>query len=112
MSSRRLLLAVAVCAFCSFAATEPDRATRRWWSHVRVLAADDMEGREAGSAGHRKAAADVPGRCAAAGLPPAGERGYYQPVPLHAVRLVPEQSSVELVRPSGEAVVWQWLRNV
>src|SRR6185369_7662285 len=112
MTSRRFLLAIAVCALWSSGATEPDRATRRWWSHVRVLAADDMQGRDAGSAGYRKAAAYVASRFAAAGLTPAGERGYYQPVPLHEVRLVTEQSSVELVRPSGQAVSWRWLRNI
>ena len=109
---RRLLPLFAVCAVGAIGATEPDAATRRWWSHVRVLAADDMEGRDTGSDGHRKAAAYVAARFEAAGLAPAGDRGYYQPVPMHAVRLVPEQSTVELVRPSGEAVPWRWLRNI
>jgi hypothetical protein len=112
MMSRRLLLAITVCALWSSAATQSDRATRRWWSHVRVLAADDMEGRDAGSAGHRKAAEYVAARFAAVGLTPAGDRGYYQPVPLHAVSLVPEQSSVELVRPSGQVLAWRWLWNI
>jgi hypothetical protein len=114
MMPRRLALlaAVCACALWSSAATEPDAATRRWWSHVRVLAADDMEGRDTGSEGYRKAAAYVAARFAAAGLAPAGEGGYYQPVPLHAVRLVPEQSSVELVKASGEVVPLRWLRNI
>ena len=29
---------------------------QRWWSHVAVLADDKLEGRNTGSAGHRKAA--------------------------------------------------------
>jgi hypothetical protein len=109
---RRLLPLFAACALAAIGATEPDAATRRWWSHVRVLAADDMEGRDTGSEGYRKAAAYVAARFEAAGLTAAGERGYYQTVPMHAVRLVPEQSTVELVRPSGQAVPWRWLRNI
>jgi len=112
VTSRLLLLVLVACAVCSLGATPPDAATRRWWSHIRVLAADGMEGRDAGSAGHRRAAEYVASRFAAAGLIPAGEHGYYQPVPLHAVRLVPEESSVELVRPSGQVVPLRWLRNI
>ncbi|HEV8397306.1 MAG TPA: M28 family peptidase [Vicinamibacterales bacterium] len=63
-----------------------------------MLAADSMEGREAGSAGHRKAAEYVAGRFAAAGLTAAGEGGFYQPVPLHAVRVVPE-TPADMVPP-------------
>jgi hypothetical protein len=106
------LLVMAGCAAWSWGATTPDAATRRWWSHVRALANDGMEGRDTGSAGHRKAAAYVAARFAAAGLAPAGERGFYQPVPLHAVRFVPERSSVELVRPAGQVVPLRWLRNI
>jgi len=112
VTTRRMLAVVALCAVSGLAATPPDAATRRWWSHIRVLAADSMEGRDAGSAGHRRAAEYAAARFAAAGLTPAGEGGFFQPVPLHAVRLVPEQSSVELVRPSGQAVAWRWLRNI
>ena len=112
VTTRRMLAVVALCAVSGLAATPPDAATRRWWSHIRVLAADGMEGRDAGSAGHRRAAEYAAARFAAAGLTPAGEGGFFQPVPLHAVRLVPEQSSVELVRPSGQAVAWRWLRNI
>jgi hypothetical protein len=54
-----------------------------------VLAADGMEGRDAGSAGHRKAAEYVAGRFAACGLMAAGEAGFYQSVPLHSVRSCP-----------------------
>ena len=28
----------------------------RWWSHIQVLAGDDMEGRNTGSPGHLRAA--------------------------------------------------------
>ena len=66
-------------------ATEPNDTTRRWWSHVTALANDGMEGRDTGSAGHGRAARYVAAEFERAGLKPAGEKGYYQPVPLHVV---------------------------
>jgi hypothetical protein len=71
---------------CALFATEPDQATRRWWSHVEALANDGLEGRDAGSEGYRKAARYVVAQFERAGLKPAGEPGYYQSVPLHVSR--------------------------
>ena len=48
----------------------------RWWSHIQVLADDNMEGRSPGSEGHRKAAEFVAGEYERAGLKPAGTSGY------------------------------------
>ena len=53
------------------AAPAADR-TASWWRDVETLAADDMEGREAGSEGHRRASDHVARRFAQAGLAPAG----------------------------------------
>ena len=53
-------------------ATEPDAATRRWWSHVQALANDDLAGRGTGSEGYPKAAAYVVKQLEAAGLRTAG----------------------------------------
>ena len=55
---------------------------QRWWSHVSVLADDKLEGRNTGSAGHRKAAEYVAAEFAQLGLKPAGTDGYLQPVHL------------------------------
>src|SRR5215831_14738254 len=52
----------------------------RWWSHVQVLADDRMEGRNTGSEGHRRAAQFVAAEFERAGLKPAGNSGYFQPV--------------------------------
>ncbi|MGA3186320.1 MAG: M28 family peptidase [Bryobacteraceae bacterium] len=79
------------------AADAPDEATRRWWAHVKILAADNMEGRDTGSEGYRRAARYVVEQFEKAGLKPAGENGYYQSVPLRAVRLRKDQSSIALV---------------
>jgi hypothetical protein len=40
-------------------AATPDYVAERnrWWPHIQTLAADNMEGRNTGSEGHRKAAA-------------------------------------------------------
>ncbi len=49
---------------------------RRWWSHVAFLADDRLEGRETGSAGHRKAAESTSARVfEKLGLRPAGTDG-------------------------------------
>ena len=93
---------VVVGAILLIAADAPDEATRRWWGHVKILAADNMEGRDTGSEGYRRAARYVVEQFEKAGLKPAGESGYYQPVPLRAVRLRKEQSSIALI--DGERV--------
>ncbi len=53
---------------------------KSWWDHVKVLAADNMEGRETGSPGLKKAEAYVVDQLKQAGLQPAGSDGFYQPV--------------------------------
>jgi hypothetical protein len=92
-------------------ATEPNEATKRWWAHVVALANDGMEGRETGSPGYLKAERYVVAQFEKAGLKPAGEKGYLQPVPLHVVRLRTDQSSVELVRNDGVKKL-EWLRQI
>src|SRR5258707_8124372 len=71
-----------------------------WWDHVRILADDNMEGRETGSAGLRRAQAYVVEQLKKNGIEPAGSDGFYQPVKL-VQRLVTEKnSSAALVRDS------------
>jgi hypothetical protein len=105
-------LRVALAALCcSLFATEPNDATRRWWAHVVAMGNDSMEGRDTGSEGYKKAARYVVTQFERNGLKPAGEKGYYQSVPLHEVRLRTDESSIEIVRPSG-ATRLQWLRQI
>ena len=47
---------VVLSAMLLIAADPADEATRRWWAHVKILAADNMEGRDTGSEGYRRAA--------------------------------------------------------
>jgi hypothetical protein len=96
---------------CALFATEPNDATKRWWSHVAALGNDAMEGRDTGSAGYKRAEQYVVAQLEKAGLKPAGESGYLQSVPLHVVRLQTDQSSVELVRSSGTTKL-QLLRQI
>jgi hypothetical protein len=103
---------IALAAVCSMlCATEPNDATRRWWAHVTAMGSDEMQGRDTGTESYRKAARYVVEQFEKNGLEPAGEHGYYQTVPLHVIRLRTDESSIELVRPSGVTKL-QWLRQI
>ena len=76
----------------------PNFDGKSWWDYVKVLAADDMEGRETGSEGLRKAAAYIVEQLKADGLEPAGVSGFYQPVKLVSRQIDESASSLALVR--------------
>jgi Zn-dependent M28 family amino/carboxypeptidase len=69
-----------------------------WWNHVKVLAADNMEGRETGSPGLKKAQAYVVDQLKRSGLQPAGVNGFYQPIEFESRQIVEKDSSLALVR--------------
>lgn len=71
---------------------------RSWWDHVKVLAADDMEGRETGSEGLHKASAYIVEQLKKDGLQPGGVNGFYQPVKLVSRQIDESGSSLALVR--------------
>jgi hypothetical protein len=71
---------------------------KTWWDSVKVLAADDMEGRETGSKGLEAAEAYVVAQLQQAGLQPAGSDGYYQPVKLQSREIIEKDSSLTLIR--------------
>jgi Zn-dependent M28 family amino/carboxypeptidase len=97
MRVRYLLIAV-VALVLQDAASEG----KRWWSHVEYLAADALEGREVGTPGFEKAAAYVEAQFKAIGLRTGGVSGYRQPVPLESRVIVPEASTLALVRDGQE----------
>ncbi len=68
-----------------------------WWNYVRILAADNMEGRETGSPGLRKAQEFVVEQLKRAGLEPVGSGSYYQPVRFESRQIVEKESSLALV---------------
>src|SRR5439155_9597924 len=92
---RRILATIAV-ALAASATSHAD--ADRWWSHVKALADDSMEGRNTGSAGHKRAAEYVAAQFEKAGLEPAGTDGFIQPIKFHTRRIVESGSSLALVR--------------
>ncbi len=75
---------------------------RSWWAHVTFLADDNLEGRETGSEGLRKAESYIVDQFTKAGLQPAGSDGFYQPVKFISRQIVEKDSSAMLVA-SGKA---------
>jgi peptidase M28-like protein len=73
-----------------------------WWAHIKFLADDSLEGRNVGTPGFDKALDYVEGQFKAIGLKPAGTSAYRQPLKLDSRTLVPEQSSLSLVRNGTE----------
>lgn len=70
----------------------------RCWQDVKVLADDSLEGRRAGSEGHRKAAAFVAEEFRKAGLKPGGDAGgFLQSVQLEVRQIDEPKSSLGLV---------------
>src|SRR5712672_2109852 len=114
------LIASAVSA-SSFAQSRPhardgeihDADTRAWWHTTEALSDDSMEGRDTGTAAHRRAAEYVAARFKAAGLQPAGDNGsYFQSVPLHEVAVKPEGTSFTLVRSNGDEAALEFLQTI
>jgi hypothetical protein len=105
MTFRRLAVVAVYASICAVSALDARAGGevdgKRWWSHVLVLADDQLEGRGTGSPGHRKAAEYVAREFERAGLKPAGTDGYLQPVRLIASELDEAHSSLALVKESG-----------
>jgi hypothetical protein len=74
------------------------------FEHMRKLASDEMEGREAGTHSYARAASYVADEFRDAGLEPFGDDGtYFQSVRLFESRLVPGSARL-IVRKSGEDI--------
>jgi Zn-dependent M28 family amino/carboxypeptidase len=71
-----------------------------WWSHVKFLADDSLEGRDTGSEGLRKAQAYAVEQLQKAGLEPVGTNGFYQPVRFNQYEVDESKSSLILVGSS------------
>lgn len=104
LSTGLLSLALLGCGPALEGATEPgtDAASaselgQRTWAHVRILAADDMEGRRAGSAGYDRAAQYVAEQFRTLQLSPGAAGGYLDRVELIERRIDETRSSLALV---------------
>jgi Zn-dependent M28 family amino/carboxypeptidase len=93
----RRMLVFLVAGFTAIPGAAPD-AAERWWSHVKILADDSMEGRNTGSPGHKRAAEYVAAQFQKAGLEPAGTNGFIQPVKFKARAIDEARSSLALAR--------------
>jgi Zn-dependent M28 family amino/carboxypeptidase len=69
-----------------------------WWAHIKFLADDNLQGRETGSEGLRKAESYVVDQLTKSNLEPAGTSGFYQPVKFVAREIVEKDSAAALVR--------------
>jgi Peptidase family M28 len=79
------------------AATETHFDGKAWWDYIKILAADNMEGRETGSPGLHRAQEYVVQQFKRAGLEPAGYKGYYQPIQFVSRQVDEQESSIALV---------------
>jgi hypothetical protein len=104
---RRSLFICFALAFSTLFAASPDwqKAGERWWSHIKVLADDNMEGRDTGSPGYNRAADYVVKRFTEYGLKPAGEQGYLQPVKFEVQRVIAAKSEMYLLRGSQKTLL-------
>jgi len=81
-------------------AADTDTATR-WWSHVEALANDGMEGRNTGSAGHKRAAEYVAAQFQKAALEPAATNEGTHERSNAAEHLAPRQGAAAWLRRSS-----------
>src|SRR5439155_24727030 len=99
---KKLLLLFVISLMAVPAYTQPPTQNyfdgKSWWEHVKVLADDNMEGRETGSAGLKRAEAYVIDQLKQSGVEPAGENGYYQPVKFISREIDEKNSSMALVK--------------
>jgi Zn-dependent M28 family amino/carboxypeptidase len=98
---KRLIFASTVLLSCAALAQSAGNSFsfdgKQWWDYVKVLAADNMEGRLTGSEGEKRAQAYVVEQIKADGLQPAGTNGFYQEVPLLETKLDEGRSAFALV---------------
>jgi Zn-dependent M28 family amino/carboxypeptidase len=90
-----LLFPIMLCAQTPTATSHFDGTS--WWTRVKFLADDSLEGRETGSDGLRKAEAYAVEQFQKAGLEPAGSSGFYQSISFVQYQVNEANSSLVLV---------------
>ena len=73
-----------------------------WFSHLQVLAGDDLKGRKTGTPEFLRAAEYVESQFKEIGLKPAGVDGFRQQVGFHALQVDTERSSLRLADANGK----------
>lgn len=74
----------------------PDISANAIEAHIRFLASDLLEGREAGTRGYDIAAAYIVSEYRRLGLEPGGSDGYYDPVPLQTMTVVADAARMRI----------------
>ena len=69
-----------------------------WWHHIKVLADDNLEGRDTGSRGERAAQGYAIEQLKKAGAEPAGTHSFYQPLKFVSRQIVEKDCSLALIR--------------
>jgi Zn-dependent M28 family amino/carboxypeptidase len=92
-----LLITASALAQSNAEPVTPKFDGQSWWNYVKVLADDNMEGRNTGSEGLKRAEAYIVEQVKADGLQPAGTDGYYQPVKFISRRILESDSSLALL---------------
>ncbi|MBV9574290.1 MAG: M20/M25/M40 family metallo-hydrolase [Acidobacteriales bacterium] len=89
---------IVLVAIASWAAEAPRVFDgQSWWSYVKVLASDKMEGRETGSPGLQRAEAYIVDQLNTLNLVPKGVSGFYQPVKFISRRVDEKHSHITLI---------------
>jgi Zn-dependent M28 family amino/carboxypeptidase len=100
MSRFRFLFTLALALASSAFAQQPTVSHfdgNSWWSHVKFLADDSLEGRDTGSEGLLKAESYAAEQLRKAGLEPAGTNGYFQPIHFNQFQVDETKSSLNLI---------------
>jgi hypothetical protein len=90
--------ALLIVTSAAFAQQQPAFDGKAWWEHVKFLADDNMEGRDTGSPGLKRASAYVVDQLKQAGFQPAGTNGFYQAIKFRTRELDEANSSMTLVQ--------------
>src|ERR1700733_6284615 len=96
MKLSHITIAIALLSLFPLTAAHDDGV--RWWSHVKYLADDNMQGRETGSTGYMDAARYVAAEFERAGLAAAGTDAYFQPVKFRSRKVIDDGTSVVIER--------------
>src|SRR5258708_14476518 len=106
LSSRQLRVYFLAFLFATVTTAQtPEKVSfdgKSWWDHVKVVADDNMEGRETGSLGLLKAEAYAVEQLKHAGLEPAGSNGFYQNVKF-VQRTIDEKHSFAFLTSEGQS---------
>jgi Zn-dependent M28 family amino/carboxypeptidase len=100
VSRTKVFITVSLALALSLSAQQPAPPIfngQSWWTHVKFLADDSLEGRDTGSEGLRKAESYAVEQLQKAGLEPAGAKGFFQPVKFQQFQVDEAKSSLALV---------------